>query len=229
MAVAEDTRDGIADDLVGGPLMPGTKPDRRSLRGRTVYHAKLVLIGMLVVVVPVVIVGRTLQHAHKLMSHGVAKVAPAVDVVGGVGVSLAILCAILVVCWVLGWLVIRTVLGQHLRDWEREKFLSRSPFLKKYGEKLREKTPDAASAVQPVLAHVAGGWQPGVIVDEHDDGWATVFVPTIPAVATGRLYCLRDEQILRLEMPLDEFKQKLTTSGHRSQEWLQAVASASRK
>jgi len=189
---------------------------------------KYTVLGLLAVMVPVVFVWKALEHAHAVVSGGVTNVAPGVERVGGVEVAIWIVLALILVCWILGRLVTLTVLGRRVRGWERAKFAARSPLVQKYEEYTGTLSEDAASAspaVQPALARIAGDWQPGAVVEEQEGGWGTVFVPEIPDLAKGRLYCLPSEQILRLEIPLEEFKQKLTTGGHGSQDWLQAVAS----
>ena len=87
-----------------------------------------------------------------------------------------------------------------------------------------EEAAKASSPAVPALAHVAGVWQPGVIVEEPTSGWATVFLPEVPGLATGRLYCLQDAQVLRLETPLDDFREMLSSSGKGSGDWLTALA-----
>ena len=74
--------------------------------------------------------------------------------------------------------------------------------------------------------YVAGGWQPGVIVEEERGGWTSVFVPDVPAAKTGRLFCLPAEQVRRLDVPLDDFRYTITESGRGSQDWLEALSDA---
>ncbi len=89
-----------------------------------------------------------------------------------------------------------------------------------------EAAPAPTKDVQPPLAHVAGGWQPGVIVEEQDDGWATVFLPDVPSVATGRLYLVGEDRLLRLDVPPGAYRKKLAANGHGSADWLQALPEA---
>lgn len=82
----------------------------------------------------------------------------------------------------------------------------------------------ATPAVQAALVQVGGDWQPGVAVEEQDEGWTTVLVPDIPAAASGRLYCIHVAQIRPLACSLDDFRKTLTAAGRGSQDWLRTLA-----
>ena len=204
----------------------------KTVRGQTVRQGKLTLIGLAVVLVPVVVVLKSIEHAHKLLTHAASTVAPGLEIVGGVGIAAVILVAIFVACWVVGWLVSRTERGQLLMAWEKSKLLGRTPLqLQKEVKKVHalqagQATATSPKAAQPALAYVAGGWQPGVIVEEQSEGWASVFLPDIPSVATGRLYLLHEDKLLRLDVPLDTYREQLISSGHGSGDWLQTLAEA---
>ena len=64
-----------------------------------------------------------------------------------------------------------------------------------------------------------------MIVEEYGDG-ATVFLPDIPSVATGRLYLVDEDQLVRLDVPLDAYRKELTASGRDSADWLKALSEA---
>jgi len=186
------------------------------------------LLGLAVILVPFVIVSGTIDHVHKLLSRAASEVSVPLDGVAGAGVAIAIFLLILFACWFLGRLMTNTVLGQQILEWEKSKFLKpkllkKSPLLAKQAAR-SEEAAKASSPAVPALAHVAGVWQPGVIVEEPTSGWATVFLPEVPGLATGRLYCLQDAQVLRLETPLDDFREMLSSSGKGSGDWLTALA-----
>lgn len=215
--------------------MKETAPTQGTWRGFTRHHSKVTLLGLGVVVVPVVIMAKSIEQSHKALNKAVDLVgagAPAVDMLGGPGLAIALLLLIVGACWALGWLVTRTKRGAKLIEWEESSLLPRSPLLQEKVKKLKEQAPDPSKAQapskdpQPALAHVAGGWQPCVVIEERADGWATVFVPDIPSVSKGRLYCLAEDQVLRLEVTLDAYREQLTASGHGSEDWLQALSEA---
>lgn len=198
-------------------------------------HGKLALLGLAVVLVPLVVALKSIEHAHKLLTRAASTVAPGVEVVGGIGIATIIMTAIVVACWFVGWLVSRTDRGQRLMEWEGADLLARTPLqLQQEVKKVRAlqagQTGGASApqpkAAQPALAFVADGWQPGVIVEEQSEGWASVFLPDIPSVKTGRLYLLHEDHLLRLDVPLETYREQLISSGHGSVDWLQALAEA---
>jgi uncharacterized membrane protein len=197
-----------------------------------VRQGKFTLLGLGVVLIPVVVVVKSIEHAHKLLTRAATTVAPGIEVVGGVGIGVLVLLFLFAACCFVGWLVSRTDRGQRLVDWEASKFLPRSPLeVQKEVKKVRTRgagqaAPTPAKEVQPALARVGGGWQPGVIVKEQSGSWASVFLPDIPSVATGRLYMVHEDHLMRLDVPLDSFRKQLASSGHDSGDWLQALAKA---
>lgn len=197
---------------------------KKSLREVLVRHGKITGLGLVAVLTPIAIVVTSVGRAHKAVTNAAKKVAPGVEALGGVDVALILLLVLLAVCWFLGWLVTRTQWGRRLFEWEEAKYSARSPLMQKYVKKSGKGAPAPTKQPQPALAHVAGGWQPGVIVEEQAGGWASVFVPEIPSVATGRLYCVHADQVLRLDLSLDAFRTKLTATGHGSEAWLQALS-----
>ena len=144
------------------------------------------------------------------------------------GIEMATLLLALLVCWLLGWGIVRTRVGRRVKQWVEETFLKRTPVYQTY----RRVAGDAAETpttpgVQPALVQVAGDWQPGVVVEERDEGWATVFVPDIPAAASGRLYCVQAAQIRPLACSLDDFRKTVTAAGRGSRDWLRTLVEPS--
>lgn len=189
-------------------------------------HVKLTLLGLVVILVPAMIALKSIQHAHKMLHSAFSTLAPGLRLLGGVGAALAILAILLFLCWLLGWIVSRTELGQRVLAWEKARYMGRSPLMQKVAAKQEAGTPQPVAEAIPALADIQGGWQPCVIVGEPTDEWATLFVPEVPNVTAGRLVCLPRGQVLPLETPLDDFRKKLTESGHGSEDWLNALKKA---
>ena len=209
---------------------------RRAARGLVSRQVRVLLLGLLAILVPVTFAVTHVKSAHKSLHTAVTDLTPAVALLGGVGAALLSLLLVLVLSWVLGWVAGRTRRGQRWIAWEKAKLLPKSsPLLREEVQKLHSggDAKEAASApaappVQPALAHVEGGWQPGAIVEAQESGWATVFVPTVPDLATGRLFCLPGEQVRRLDVPLDDFRKQLEEGGHGTGDWLGALAGEAR-
>ena len=204
----------------------------RAVHGRISRQVKVLLLGLVAILVPLTFVVTHVKAAHKSLHSAVTTLTPAVAFLGGVGAAIVSLLLILVLSWVLGWVASRTRRGKRWVEWEKAKLLPKtSPLLRKEMQKLDVDghADPAASApaeppAQPALVHVEGGWQPGAIVEAHDNGWSTVFVPTVPDLATGRVFHLPGEQVRRLDVPLDDFRKRLLDSGHGTGDWLSTLA-----
>jgi uncharacterized membrane protein len=194
------------------------------------HHIQITLLGALLVLAPLVLLVHTVLRARAAMDKAVAPLrdllpGAKISVAGVTGIELATLLLALFICWLLGWGIVRTRIGRRVKQWVEETFLKRTPVYQTY----RRVTGNAvetptAPAVQPALVQVAGDWQPGVVVEEQADGWATVFVPDIPAATSGRLYCIQAAQIRPLACSLDEFRKTTAAAGRGSRDWLRKLA-----
>ena len=204
----------------------------RAVHGRISRQVKVLLLGLVAILVPLTFVVTHVKAAHKSLHSAVTTLTPAVAFLGGIGAAVLSLLLILALSWFLGWAASRTRRGKRWIAWEEAKLLPKaSPLLRQEMQKLDVDghADPAASApakppAQPALVHVEGGWQPGAIVEAHDNGWSTVFVPTVPDLATGRVFHLPGEQVRRLEVPLDDFRTRLKESGHGTGDWLSTLA-----
>ena len=130
------------------------------MHGFTQRQGRVILRGLLVVLVPTVVVVKSLEHAHKALSSAMNMVDPQHKVAGDISIAVILLVAILGACWFLGWLITRTELGQRVLEWERVKFVNRSPLLKKqiqHAKNEEKETSDRVKEAQPALARLAGG------------------------------------------------------------------------
>ena len=204
----------------------------RAVQGRISRQGRVLLFGLVAILVPLTFVVTHVKTAHKTLHHAVTTLTPAVAFLGGIGAAIVSLLIILALSWVLGWVASRTRRGKQLIAWEEARLLPKtSPLLREEMQKLDAdgQADPAASApaeppAQPALVHVEGGWQPGAIVEAHDSGWATVFVPAVPELATGRVFHLPGEQVRRLDVPLDDFRKRLHEGGHGTGDWLSTLA-----
>ena len=199
---------------------------REGLVGTLRHHIQITLLGALLVLAPLVLLVHTVLRVRAAVDQAVAPLRDLLPgakilVAGVSGIEAATLILALLVCWLLGWGIVRTRIGRRVKQWVEETFLKRTPVYQTY----RRVTGDAVEtpttpAVQPALVQVAGDWQPGVVVEEQEEGWATVFVPDIPAATSGQLYCIQDAQIRPLACSLDEFRKTTAAAGRGSRDWL---------
>jgi len=209
--------------------MSEAEPPTNAWRGLTLRHVKITLLGLLVILVPITIVAKSVEHAHEVVQQGVTKITPAVEQLGGFTTTAVILFVLLIACWILGLILVRTELGRQWVEWEKAKFFTRSPLLQKQDKRLKSKQDgdtEPSPPARPALVRIEGGWQPGVVVEEQTDSWVTVFLPDIPSTSTGRLLCLPASEVMQLDVPLEDFRKQLTATGHGSQAWLRALSAA---
>ena len=199
-------------------------PETKTVRSRALHHAQLALTGLAVVFLPIVIVSKAVEQAHKAVAGIMKKVAPGIELLGGIGITILVLVLLLLACWLLGWIVSRTEFGRRLLAWERKTFLGKAPKLQKEIETREKAGEPKPKDPLPALALVGGAWQPAEIVDEHSDGWVTVLLPDLGSTEAGRIYLLSREQVRRLDVPLDDFRKKLKARGRDTQDWLRALS-----
>ena len=127
------------------------------------------------------------------------------------------------ISWLCGWLIVRTALGRSIKSWLEDTILQRTPIFQTYQKVTGQTAPAASKSASPVLVLVNGDWQPAVVTETAANGWSTVFVPDIPLIKSGRLYCFPGEQVRKLNCSLTDFKKQLAVVGRGSQDWLEKV------
>ena len=63
------------------------------------------------------------------------------------------------------------------------------------------------------LVRVQDLWQPGYIVEENQDGTATVFIPQAPTHVSGQVYVVQENQLRRLQIDSKALNSKLRQLG----------------
>jgi len=209
--------------------MPRSEAGHGALPRRISRQVRVLLLGLFFILVPLVFAAQHVKHAHKSLSGVATKVAPGIALLGGALQAALILLLLLAFCWVLGWAIGRTRLGRRWIEWEKAKLLPKtSPALRQEIERVEKSKSKTAPAppppVHPALVHVEGGWQPGLIVEAGRDGWSTVFVPAVPDLTTGRLFCFPPDRVRRMDVPLEDFRKQLQGGGYGTADWLAALA-----
>jgi uncharacterized membrane protein len=57
-------------------------------------------------------------------------------------------------------------------------------------------------ALATALARIEDAWLLAFIMERHDDGLLTVFVPSAPTPAVGTIYYLTEERVRRIDVPV---------------------------
>jgi uncharacterized membrane protein len=183
---------------------------------------KTTLIGGLLIVLPIVVifvlVGRAAATVRTMLEPIMSRLPEAVVLPG--------LIALLIVvagCFIAG-LVVRTGIGQRVNRAIERTVLERIPG---YGL-LRSITRRVAGAEEGQMFAVAlatfeGALVPAFVVEEHDDGRYTVFVPAVPTPGVGALYILPRERVHLVDIPFTRAVSCISQWGAGSRELLRAM------
>jgi len=108
---------------------------------------------------------------------------------------------VLIVCFLIG-LMVRTPAGR--TGWERmeNSLFKRIPgygLFRSLTQQLTGKAQD--QAWKPALAEIEEALVPAFIIEEHEDGRFTVFVPSVPTPFAGAIYILTPDRVHPLDVP----------------------------
>ena len=105
--------------------------------------------------------------------------------------------AVLVICFVVG-LVLRTRVGRAARAQFEKLVLEKIPGYDLLRGLAQQLTGTSRENVwQPALAEIEDALVPAFIIEEHDDGRFTVFVPSVPTPFAGAVTFLRPGECIR--------------------------------
>jgi len=124
--------------------------------------------------------------------------------------NLLALLLVLLLCFGVGVLV-RTQLGGVIRD-RLQTLFGRVPgyaLFRSMTKRLAGKTDE--NVWTPALVEIEDALVPGFIIEEHDDGRLTVFVPSVPTPLAGAVYVLDRSRVHVVDVP---FTQALKTFSH---------------
>ena len=106
-----------------------------------------------------------------------------------------------IICFLIG-LAVRTPTGR--ATWERMEYslLQGIPgyaLFRGLTQQLARKTQD--QAWKPALAEIEQALVPAFIIEEHEDGRFTIFVPSVPTPLAGAIYILSPDRVHPLDVP----------------------------
>ena len=108
---------------------------------------------------------------------------------------------VLIVCFLIG-LMVRTQAGRATWGRMENSLLQGIPgygLFRSLTQQLAGKTQD--NAWKPALAEIEQALVPAFIIEEHEDGRFTVFVPSVPTPLTGAIYILSPDRVHPLDVP----------------------------
>ena len=76
---------------------------------------------------------------------------------------------------------------------------------------------------KPALAEIEDALVPAFIIEEHDDGRFTVFVPSVPTPFAGAVYILGANRVHPVDMPFTQAIQSIANWGSGAKEFVAAM------
>ncbi len=104
-------------------------------------------------------------------------------------------------CFLTG-LILKTRIGQKLHQAGESHILERIPgytLVRNLSRQLAGR--DEAASFAPALVEIEAALVPAFLVEEHEDGSFTVFVPSSPTPTIGALYILPGERVHPIDVP----------------------------
>jgi uncharacterized membrane protein len=150
----------------------------------------------------------------------VAQLAPADNVLGIAVVEIAAVVLLALVCFAAG-LFAGTQLGAMLGAKLERLILRRIPgftLVKSMSQGLVGERD--AGDVKVALAWIEESWVLAFVMERHDNGLNTVFVPSAPTPAAGAVYYLPDDRLKLLDVPVQSAMGCITRLGLGSRELL---------
>ena len=130
---------------------------------------------------------------------------------------------VLVLCFFVG-IAVRTQSGRAIRERLERVFFERLPgyaLVRSLTQRLAGDTDE--EAWKPALVEIEDALAPGFIIEEHDDGRFTVFVPSVPTPLAGAVYILSRERVHILDVPFTQAIRTISQWGSGSRNLVAAM------
>ena len=192
---------------------------------RTTFDfVKTTLIGGLLVIVPVVVVAGLVGRVLGGLLGAVAPLAAWLP--GGFFLrEIGAIAIVLAICFVSG-LVARTTLGQSLRRRLERRLEAVPGYTMVRSLARRVAGEEEGSRFQVALVEIEDALVPAFLIEEHDDGSFTVFVPAVPTPAAGAIYILPRERVHPVDVPFRKAVTVFSRFGEGTGELLRAMRRA---
>jgi len=180
------------------------------------------LVGGLLVLVPLYLAVLLLLKAMASLVKIVAPLAkllpawfPAADALS--------LVLVLLVAFLVG-AALRTQFGRRFRERLERSFFERIPgyaVIRSLTQQLAG--PGRENVWKPALVEIEEALVPAFIIEEHDDGRFTVFVPSVPTPLAGAVYVLTPERVHPLDIPFTQAVKPISRWGSGCKELVAAM------
>ena len=180
------------------------------------------VVGGLFVVVPVYLAVLLLLKGMQSVGNLVRPLAALVpDWIPAEGLLSLLL--VLVLCFFVG-IAVRTQSGRAIRERLERVFFERLPgyaLVRSLTQRLAGDTDE--EAWKPAMVEIEEALVPGFIIEEHDDGRFTVFVPSVPTPLAGAVYVLSRERVHVLDVPFTQAIRTISQWGSGSRKLVAAM------
>ena len=165
------------------------------------------VLGGVLFLLPVIVVFVILRQAVALIKPALAPLVRRFPEAPIAGVSIATvtaLAAIVVICFLAG-LIARSGPARKVTALLEWTLLAQVPgymLVKSFFTGAAQFGDDGA--VSTVLARIEDAWQLAFLVETHDDGMCTVFVPGAPSPTSGSVYYLSADRVRPVDIPIQQ-------------------------
>jgi len=135
---------------------------------------------------------------------------------------------VLLLCFIVG-AAVRTGQGRAVRERMDVVLFERLPgygLLRSLTQRVAGDTDE--STWKPALVEIEDALAPAFVIEEHDDGRFTVFVPSIPTPFAGAVYILGRERVHVLDVPFTQAIKSVSRWGSGSKELVAAMRDSPR-
>jgi uncharacterized membrane protein len=185
---------------------------------------KTTIIGGFLVLLPVVVVILLLSLAVATVVNAMEPLMEMLPLksVGGLAVAtLAAILLLLVFCFLTG-LLVQMRIGRLGKEWLERILLERLPGYLMFKNLTRRVAGEEGIEFAPGLVDLYGSEARalGFIVEEHQDGTFTIFIPLSPMATVGQVFVLPGPQVQKLEAKFVDVVNSLTQWGMESKKLL---------
>jgi uncharacterized membrane protein len=196
---------------------------------RIIDFVKITLIGGLLVVLPVAVMVYLLRHAaltlEPMLKPVLTRLPDWMPFPDAVALTIEVI-VVLLGCFVVG-LLIQTPAGRRIGGFIEANLFERLPGYKLLRSLSRRAIGEVDDVqYQVALVEIEGGLVPAFIIEEHQDGRYTVFVPTVPTPTSGSIYIFPRALVHLVDVPFTKAFRCLTRMGSGASDLLQAVRHA---
>ena len=181
------------------------------------------VLGGVLFLLPVVVIFVILRQAVALIRPAMAPLVrrfPERPIAGVSIATLAAVAALVVICFLAG-LIARSGLARRvtgLLEWTLLAQLPGYMLVKSFFTGAAQFGD--AEGVSTVLARIEDAWQLAFLVETHDDGMRTVFVPGAPSPTSGSVYYLNADRVRPVDIPIQQAVGTIRRLGAGSQDLL---------